>query len=1463
MARRKTIAKAIAVTLGVLLGLPVLVLLGAYALVQSEGGRDWVAGRILEAVEEPGVLEVSVEALEGDWPRRIGLRGLTLADGQGPWLQADRVLVEWRPLELLSGRLAVAKLETAGLALERLPAGASSQAEEEEGSPIPQLPFAVTVEELRGRDIRLGAAVAGEAATFDLQGGAKADEAGVLTTSLVVTRTDGPREEVALEALFRPAEDHLGLHLAFSTPQGGTVGRLLQVADLPDTRLELSGEGPLSAWRGRLTGSVEGRGRVEAELAAARQEGLRFSIVGTVSDLAGLPQELEALLAGSSTFALEAAWSEPGELTLSGGRLETPTVSAELEGRLDLDEEQLEARALVLSRDDAVLARLLQLEALEGARLELEATGPLAAPALRVAVEAGRVVTPEASVTEAKAVLDLAGRNTTDPEAFDGTVSASGSLESLSLAAAPEAQPFLEGPLTWALEGRLDLSRAAAQLERFSLQGAIARLAGSGSLDLDAGAADLTVEAGLDDLSPAEAFLGRKLRGGIALAGPVAVQAFGESVSAQLEGKTQALFVGEPAIQALLGPEADIAIDAAYGAEGVNLKSLRFEGPNSLLSGKAALSPDFADLAADYALSLAEARPLGDALGLALRGGAQVDGTLAGDPANPAVAGSLRLGQLGLEEITLTDLTADFDLQGVAVAPSGEIEVAAASPFGLVSAKSRVRLKDKVLALEDLRLESSGTLVTGRVHVPLEGTPVDADLRVQAPEIADWLAIAELAGGGAAEGRIRLSAADGRQALQADLEAKGLVLETGPESIGIDSVSAKLESRDLLGSGEGRLGLSARGLRRAALAIDELDLEGEGSADDLGFRLRAEGAWQEPFSLQSEGRVAIEGSETSLQLARAEGRFLETPIRLSQPLRLVHGEGRLVVEDLELEAGPGQLAGSFRFGPGEVAGKVTATTLPLEPLQLFLPLGKIAGRATGTAELSGSKEAPAGQAELVVADLTLGAVPSADPLRLALSGTWREGRLRVLGGLAGASERDATLDAELPLRLEAAGGLVVPETEPLRADLSWEGDAAEVWPLVPLPEHRVAGRSALAVKLSGSLSAPRMNGSLTLTGGEYESLEYGTFLKDVKLEVGFDDRRVEIASLTAGDGEAGRLEAEGRLEVAPEAGFPFRLQGELEKFVVLRRDEVAAATSGSFAVSGAQDRAEVSGRFVTDGVEVRILDALPPEVAALEVTELDSAETGLPRKISGPQGEAGFGGTLDVEVEMPRRVFVRGRGLDSEWQGKVAAVGDLLAPGVSGRLELVRGQVSLVGKTFELTRGELLLPEGEQAEPVIDVAAERRLDDLTVTVQVRGPATSPEILLTSNPEIPQDEIVSRVLFGKSTAQLSSLEAVQLAAAVAELSGKGGGAFGVLDLARGTVGLDVLSVETVGEGEDAKTAVSVGKYVTEDVYVGVKKGATAGAESTSVEVQLTPNISVESGVGEQGENKAGVRFKFDY
>ena len=76
-------------------------------------------------------------------------------------------------------------------------------------------------------------------------------------------------------------------------------------------------------------------------------------------------------------------------------------------------------------------------------------------------------------------------------------------------------------------------------------------------------------------------------------------------------------------------------------------------------------------------------------------------------------------------------------------------------------------------------------------------------------------------------------------------------------------------------------------------------------------------------------------------------------------------------------------------------------------------------------------------------------------------------------------------------------------------------------------------------------------------------------------------------------------------------------------------------------------------------------------------------------------------------------------------------------------------------------------------------------------------------------------------------------------------------------------VDVLRVESSGEGEEATTAVKAGKYVTEDVYVGVTQGATAEAGGVEVEIEVTPNISIETENRSDGQSNVGVRFKRDY
>ena len=119
--------------------------------------------------------------------------------------------------------------------------------------------------------------------------------------------------------------------------------------------------------------------------------------------------------------------------------------------------------------------------------------------------------------------------------------------------------------------------------------------------------------------------------------------------------------------------------------------------------------------------------------------------------------------------------------------------------------------------------------------------------------------------------------------------------------------------------------------------------------------------------------------------------------------------------------------------------------------------------------------------------------------------------------------------------------------------------------------------------------------------------------------------------------------------------------------------------------------------------------------------------------------------------------------------------------------------------------------------------------------------------------------MARLLFGQSAGSLSPAQAVQLAQAAAALSGRGPG---VLDKLRRGVGLDVLSIESTGP-EAGDTRIRAGRYISDRVFLKVEQGITQESREVGVEVRVLPQVTVEGGVGHEGNGRVGVNWRYDY
>jgi translocation and assembly module TamB len=152
-----------------------------------------------------------------------------------------------------------------------------------------------------------------------------------------------------------------------------------------------------------------------------------------------------------------------------------------------------------------------------------------------------------------------------------------------------------------------------------------------------------------------------------------------------------------------------------------------------------------------------------------------------------------------------------------------------------------------------------------------------------------------------------------------------------------------------------------------------------------------------------------------------------------------------------------------------------------------------------------------------------------------------------------------------------------------------------------------------------------------------------------------------------------------------------------------------------------------------------------------------------------------------------------------------------------------------------------------------------RKSSVTAVIAVRGKADAPEIKLTSTPSLPQDEIMARVLFDKSTQQLSAFEAAQLAGAIGRWSGLAT-APDILESLRETLGIDSLSAVTDAGGG---TAVSAGSYIGSGVYVGFVQGTDAAAGRATVDIDLTDDVKLRGEAGPTGDTRIGVVAEWEY
>ena len=228
---------------------------------------------------------------------------------------------------------------------------------------------------------------------------------------------------------------------------------------------------------------------------------------------------------------------------------------------------------------------------------------------------------------------------------------------------------------------------------------------------------------------------------------------------------------------------------------------------------------------------------------------------------------------------------------------------------------------------------------------------------------------------------------------------------------------------------------------------------------------------------------------------------------------------------------------------------------------------------------------------------------------------------------------------------------------------------------------------------------------------------------------------------------------------------------------------------------------------------------------------------------------------LDLVLNAPGRVFVRGRGLDAELGGSLRLGGTTRATVPAGSFQLIRGRLDLLGNRFVLTDGSASMIGSFL--PFIRLTATTESGGVLTSVTLAGQADSPEITFSSVPELPQDEVLARLIFRRALTSLSPFQAAQLALSVATLTGRADDS--ILGRTRAAMGLDDLDFTVDAQGN---TQLRAGRALGERVYTDVSVDS-AGRGEVSINLNLSPSVTLRGRADTQGGSGIGLFFERDY
>ncbi len=1405
--------------------------LSALAQTQEEEDKGYLTNLIEENLS--GVSrDVSIIGFEGALSSNATIDVLTVADAEGVWLTLEDIVLIWNRGALLRGAIDVQELSAARIIVARPPVSEEIDTPSAEASSfaLPELPVSITLDQLDIAEILLGEAFLGEEITVSLTGDASLG-GGEGTAKILATRLGSKPGVFEINGGYSNETRVLDLLLNLEESEDGIVGRILDLPGRPAIKMGIAGNAPIDDYAATIAIATDGQDRLSGDFELLNADGeqrITLDVGGDISplfnpeyqDFFGTDAQLsaEAVMSDTGRIDIPALTIDAGRVTLNGalyiGTQGWPEL-IDLTGAITplADEPVL----LPLSGpktyvNGAQIAISYDADLADDWRADISATG-FDRPGLKIetlSLRGGGILQPGEGDLIGQVTANLAyGASGVGLDDAGAARAFGDSVEGLFTATRTEHEPMRIS--------QLSLRGAGIDID------ANAIIDGPDSGFKTTGSARVEV-TGLDRFST---LIGQELGGSAAFDLDAEITPLEGLFDLSLAGQTNDLSVGVPEADAVLAGAGTLAASAVRDEAGTRLESLRIQTPAATVTASA-------DLTSGGSVAQFTARV------------AEIAVVLPDLTGPVSVAGDVTRSADGVTGITING-------SGPAATFTGEATLNPAETGNTVNAALTAGVTDlsRYAAL-------AGQPISGRANVTASGVLLsdqmrfDVDIAGQTQDVTSGIAQVDplLTGAG------RFTAAVARPAT-GKISLSDIVVTT--------PAFALRGAADLDVNGPAQADVDLR-LYDAALLDPSLSgpmnltVTAEPSTDDTTQAVMQLSGSGTTIGLDALIGTAASGFAVSGALNAEVTELGAFATLIGQPISggaTVTASGDLLPDlsqfDLNIAARSQDLSIANPTVDPLITGvgRVNATigladgVLAVRTLELSTPQLSIVGALNGASGYGQGRFNASLRDVGVLTDQISGPVRATGSASLDADGNW---------GI------DATGTGPGGLQADISGQT----TQSLDMALNISGAAPLALANAAIDPRRLSGTANFDIAVNGPPALTSVSGNVTFADGRLTAPTLQQALSDIGGQINLSGSAAQF-DLRAG------VEGGGDLTIRGLVGLTGAKQADLTLAFndVVQQDPELYSTivNGQITLNGPLDGgARIAGLLTLGQTDIQVpsssvssLGDLPDVVhlnadSAVRQTML-RAGVGQSTQSSGGGSSRSRAYPLNIVVDAPSRIFIRGRGLDAELGGQLTIGGTTANVVPVGRFELVRGRIDILQQRFDLTEGSATM-QGD-FDPYLRLVATTETDSgTTINIIVEGSADAPEVTFESVPELPQDEVLSQLIFGRDLQSISPLQAVQLASAISTLAGKGGGA---VDRLRQNIGLDDFDVTTDDEGN---AAVRAGKYLSDNVYTDVTV-TSDGSTEINLNLDVTDEITAKGSVDQDGETSVGVFFERDY